>query len=71
MPGPCSAPNGQISIVEMKRGDSGKTVKSGKTAYKRGQIKHAGKEGQLEKIEKSLRHNRKLSRAQREAQEQS
>lgn len=64
MPGPCSAPNGQVSIVEMKRGDSGKTVKSGKTAYKRGQIKHAGKEGAINRV-------RKLSRAQREEQEQS
>jgi hypothetical protein len=53
MPGPCSAPNGQVSIVEKKRGIGEGMVKSGKTALKRGTIKHA----------------RKLSRARREEQE--
>lgn len=62
MPGPCSAPNGNISIVNQKR-DKAQMVKSGKTAYKRGQIDHATKVDTETRLRKERKRARDLEDA--------
>lgn len=58
MPGPMSAPNGNVFLTLKAR--DGSKVKTGKTDLKRGKIKHATKESEI----------RKLSRARRQQQEE-
>lgn len=41
MPGPMSAPNGNESLVYMKKRAESHNINSGKTALKKGKIEHA------------------------------
>lgn len=51
MPGPCSAPNGQVSLVDRHPQD-GKQPITGKTAVKKGKIQHARRRTKPTRIER-------------------
>ena len=56
MPGPRSAPNGQRSLTERRhnQGDGDRTVKTGKTALKKGLIKSAKKQTEENRIRQGM-----------------
>lgn len=67
MPGPRSAPNGDWKVTQRCGPDTDKSVKSGKTAYKRGEIKHATKKTAENKIQQGMAEFREQERRTKKA----
>lgn len=53
MPGPMSAPNGDHKLTDRPR-ENGRIPVTGKTALKRGQIKHKANEDRVRRIRKEM-----------------
>lgn len=58
MPGPMSAPNGDHKLTDRPRPDN-RIVKSGKTALKRKEIKHATVEGRIRRVANAMKEFRR------------